>query len=91
MVLDFNLLFNQIGSINAKIEALQESLANQDHVSKRRIVDINGLISEYPQLGVKSTIYKLTSSGHIPHFKRNGKLLFDLDVIEEYAYPSETK
>lgn len=88
MVLDLNLLFQQIESINCKVDNLQQLISNKEkEIPQRRIVDISGLVCTFPELGKKSSIYKLTSSGDIPHFKRNGKLLFDLDLIEEWAYP----
>lgn len=48
------------------------------------IVDIDGLIAARPFIGTKSTIYKKSHRGEIPHSKNGKRLIFDLKKIDEW-------
>ena len=61
-----------------KIEVKQEQPVKQ-------IVDIDGLCKARPELGKKSTIYKKTMKGLIPHSKSGKKLLFDLAKVDAHT------
>ena len=63
-------------------EAFSEFQLQQPQQSK--VVDLNGLLNERPEVGSKSTIYKKASLGLIPHAKNGKKLYFDLQEIDEW-------
>ena len=64
--------------------------AKQDELTNR-IVDLKGLLKARPIVGSRSTIYKKTYSGLIPHSKRGKKLFFDLKKIDEWLLDNNVK
>lgn len=58
---------------------------------KNRVVDLKGLIKTYPFIGSRSTIYKKVSRGDIPHSKNGKRLIFDLNVIDEWLLSNKIK
>jgi len=62
----------------------------QDH-PKERVVDMDGLIKARPFIGSRSTIYKKVSAGLIPHSKQGKRLIFDLNLIDDWLLSNKIK
>lgn len=56
-----------------------------------RVVDLDGLIKARPFIGSRSTIYKKVSRGEIPHSKSGKRLIFDLNIIDEWLLSNSIK
>ena len=57
----------------------------------QKVVDLDGLLKARPFIGSRSTIYKKVSSGLIPHSKQGKRLIFDLNVIDQWLLSNQIK
>ena len=87
-----NLVFTQL-SISEVRELFREELdsffvdnqiSNPSITQERKVVDLKELLTLRPIIGSKSTLYKLTAKGLIPHAKKGKKLYFDLEEIDRW-------
>ena len=89
-------MVNPFDEIEARLSNLENLLLDLKHETLpqllkelinpgKRIVNIDGLMKAHPSIATsKQTIYNWTSSGKIPHSKRNGRPYFDLDEIDQW-------
>lgn len=91
----FLVISKKLESLEALILDLKNhtipELANGENQTKQKIVDLDGLIKARPMIGSKSTIYKKVSAGQIPHSKSGKRLIFDLNVIDQWLLSNQIK
>lgn len=76
--------------LNIQHETLPSVVSQLDKPEKR-VVDLNGLLSARPEIGSRSTIYKKTHQGIIPHSKQGKKLFFNLEKIDNWLLENKVK
>lgn len=89
----YEILLKELSIINKRLDSIQNvsipKLGELIKPQEPRIVDLNKLIELRPQVGSKSTVYKNTANGIIPHCKRGKRLLFELEKIDTWLLENE--
>ena len=79
-------LFERIDLIIEKVSCLETEISNdkrsKPEISKSNLMDLEG-VSKY-LLRTKNSIYKLVEEKKIPHYKKNNKLYFKMEEINEW-------
>lgn len=70
---------------------LENTPVIKDTPEQSKVVDLDGLLKARPFIGSRSTIYKKVSDGIIPHAKNGKRLIFDLQVIDEWLLSNRIK
>lgn len=84
---------NPFELIIAKLDRIENAIANLKITNQAPIIfaPMNvAEVSEYLKISV-SSIYKLTSSSQIPHYKSGKKLYFKKDEIDEWIFSNRIK
>ncbi|MBD0824454.1 helix-turn-helix domain-containing protein [Aestuariibaculum marinum] len=82
----FEIILERLDRIETLLLKIQEP---QREADTKRVMNMNSL-SEY--LGIsKHTLYRLTSTREIPHSKRGNRILFDKQLIDEWALGQRIK
>lgn len=88
MVNPFESIENRLSNLETLLLELKHctlpDLVKESLNKEPKIVSLEKLIELRPVLGSKSTIYKKTYSGEIPHSKRGKRLFFDLEEIDAW-------
>lgn len=89
---------NPFATLDARLTNIESLLLDLKHGQPKqvlpppkRIVDLDGLLKARPYIGSKGTVYKKVSKGLIPHSKNGKRLIFDLQVIDEWLLANRTK
>ena len=95
MVNPFETIENRLANLETLLLELKDStlpeLIKGSIHKEPKIVTLEKLIELRPVLGSKSTIYKKTHSGTIPHSKRGKKLLFNLERVDEWLMENQVE
>lgn len=84
---------NPFELILAKLDRIENAIANLKITNPVPTMSAPmnvGEVSEYLKISV-SSIYKLTSSSEIPHYKSGKKLYFKKDEIDEWVFSNRIK
>ena len=84
---------NPFELILAKLDRIENAITNLNTTNPAPIIfaPMNVReVSEYLKISV-SSIYKLTSSSQIPHYKSGKKLYFKKDEIDEWIFSNRIK
>lgn len=87
----FATLAARLTNIETLLLDLKHGQPNSSTQPQKRVVDINGLLEERPFIGSRSTIYKKVSKGLIPHSKSGKRLIFDLQIIDDWLVSNTMK